>query len=427
MRRLNGTSRRRKFFEISKTRVECTENEEEFVAQTVDARVSTVSEIVEDDSRKNELSCIYCDKQFHSKKDVKSHMRVHTEKRPYSCHNAACKKRFKTSSNLRRHEKICKRVTDTIDEITIAEKPSKNIINDDGDNDLFDRILAEEAECPANNQTRLPEIGDYNDMLENLISSSSPDELILKTSISNEIPEVMDELNIPNSKRKPSNIDENLKKRRKTLDYQSDEKKKTIHADSRKLQFENLANEKIFKVLNGSTENFKTYDYKSNDLSYTITLPDFQFTENRNKKKEEISKHKITYENHKCIQKTRNKKSKRGSLGWQLNHQLEDLDDAKDIVDNSDKPKETITHNCIQDDNTTKRDAAYNKSLLENLYSIASNPKIHLKLSENDTREKESERINPDVEADEKILTENTRPESSPSDCVYDMPVLDFL
>jgi len=303
LRRLNGTSRRRKFFEISKTRAECTENEEEFVAQTVDARVSPVSEIAEDDSRKNELSCIYCDKQFHSKKDVKSHMRVHTEERPYSCHNAACRKRFKTSSNLRRHEKICKRVNDTIDEITIAEKPSKNIINDDGDNDLFDRILAEEAECPANNQTRLPEIGDYNDMLENLISSSSPDELILKTSISNEIPEVMDDLNIPNSKRKPSNIDENLKKRRKTLDYQSDEKKKTIHADSRKLQFENLANKKIFRVLNGSTENFKTYDYKSNDLSYTITLPDFQFTENRNKKKEEISKHKITYENHKCIQK----------------------------------------------------------------------------------------------------------------------------
>jgi len=253
------------------------------------------------------------------------------------------------------------------------------------------------------------------------MASVSPDELILKTSISNEMPEDIDDIAFSDRKIKLREIDENPKKRKK------DGRSKSEKIENRNIQFENLVNEKIFRVLNGSTQNFKAYNFRSNDLSYTITLPepDFQTVENSDREKKEIFKHKASVENHKCVQKTKNKKSKRGSLGWQLNHQLEDLDDDDlDDDDLNDVKRLKTTHDCSQNNNRTKNDAAYNKTVLKSLYSIASN---HLELSENCAKENNSERINSDMEVDDEIPSENLRSEPpSPSDIVYNMPVLDF-
>merc|ERR1712130_100163 len=115
--------------------------------------------------------------------------------------------------NLRRHEKICRLVSPGPDsnktlEISVEKKDSNT--NHDSNRDLFDRILAEDS-SPSESAKRDPEIQDYNDMLESLIASTSPDELILKSSITNELPDVLDDAAFTNCKRKHHNFDESQK------------------------------------------------------------------------------------------------------------------------------------------------------------------------------------------------------------------------
>ncbi|PRP80227.1 hypothetical protein PROFUN_12113 [Planoprotostelium fungivorum] len=49
--------------------------------------------------------CPHCDKSFMRKYDMKVHMRIHTNERPYACHYAGCNKTFNRVSTLKEHER----------------------------------------------------------------------------------------------------------------------------------------------------------------------------------------------------------------------------------------------------------------------------------------------------------------------------------
>jgi len=321
---------------------------------------------------------------------------------------------------LRRHEKICRSVSPGPDsnetlEINLEKKDSNN---HDSNRDLFDRILAEDS-SPSESAKRDPEIQDYNDMLESLIASTSPDELILKSSITNELPDVLDDAAFTNCKRKHHNFDESQKKKKKneekvhnTHDYQFNHKDPT--------------NEKTFTVLNAS-ENCKSYDSKSKDLSYRIANPARQTFETTAQKTEELSKHKTASKTYKSVTKkivNTNKKCKRGSLGWQLHHQMDYLDETEDIDTKYEGLKEGSTGDNIEDN--TNKNPLYNESVLKNLYSSASRAPVTENPLEIQKQNISKEDKSKDVEEYAAPLeSESTEP--SPQNIVYDMPVLDFL
>lgn len=54
-----------------------------------------------------DFPCSICGKGFTRKGDLKIHMVVHSEDRPYECRIPGCDKSFKTSANRCRHERSC--------------------------------------------------------------------------------------------------------------------------------------------------------------------------------------------------------------------------------------------------------------------------------------------------------------------------------
>ena len=51
--------------------------------------------------KRTQHECDVCEKRFTQASNLKRHMRIHTNERPYECD--VCEKRFTTSSNLQRH------------------------------------------------------------------------------------------------------------------------------------------------------------------------------------------------------------------------------------------------------------------------------------------------------------------------------------
>jgi len=489
---LNIHSKRRKFLDILKYEVD--------VDEDVDLVLGPYSELLTDnievlpdsemlvESSISEFSCCYCDKQFNSKRDVKSHKKVHTQARPYSCNNLACDKRFKTSSNLRRHERICSKVgslpsDQKINDIVSAEKPSSDIYKDDnsceilGTNELFDKILSEETAFP-NQKERLAEpfLDDYNDMLENLIASTSPDELVLKSSINNEIPEVLDDIIFSNCKRKLGDTDLELdeegsspKKKGEVKEHIFDvsnrlnsvidnpEQKFSYKDQNEKktLNFENLVNKKIFNVLNTNVKHFKAYNYQSANVQFTVTLPAAQTpletsfektcsfgSELRHKMLEGSNQERKIDKCRSLVKnKIHNKSSKRGSLGWQLKLEMEELEEIEDEVDKGTeserlKDLEIKLPNCSKHTDKIKQNSTdYNKKVLENIYANASKTKQTLRQGDPKNLFSESNYASTiNITESVKSAAENRRKswesvsqESSQENPAYNMPILDFL
>lgn len=56
-----------------------------------------------DDERKK-VSCVLCHKGFNSRSNLRSHMRTHTNQKPFHC--KTCGRRFSQSSTLRNHVRL---------------------------------------------------------------------------------------------------------------------------------------------------------------------------------------------------------------------------------------------------------------------------------------------------------------------------------
>ena len=109
-----NNKRRRKFLDILKYTDDLEEDEKVQLPvsdTSSDELINDIEQLIDEEmceySTNSEFSCTFCTKEFKSKRDVKSHMKVHFQDRPYICSSTVCEKTFKTSSNLRRHERIC--------------------------------------------------------------------------------------------------------------------------------------------------------------------------------------------------------------------------------------------------------------------------------------------------------------------------------
>eukprot|EP00092_Neocalanus_flemingeri_P089211 GFUD01112868.1.p1 GENE.GFUD01112868.1~~GFUD01112868.1.p1 ORF type:complete len:572 (-),score=158.56 GFUD01112868.1:57-1715(-) len=396
----------------------------------------------------SEFTCPVCDKEFKRKGDVKIHRKVHSGVRPHPCRNIGCAQAFKTSSNRLRHERICagsqskSKLVDQTQNVGPQETLNKSLSSKNDSDDIennfskifcdeniFEEVLSEETDVQAEEQAIVSEtlIDEYSDMLENLIASTSPDELLHKISITNEIPEDFENVSFLSCKRKLSEADleeeveggvEQLKKgggdeyvtNTKIKDTEQEYEIENTNV-TKIVNFENLANKKIFRVLNSNLGSCNVFKYKSQNLSFSIKIPDLpntrsDETEERKKtrKVERFSQSKCKVSNRflivrkdaeafKSIQKKRApyKRSKRGSLGWQFKLEMDqyeeiadgNVEDADDVcerlswpMDDEDGDKDRFR---FYKDHIGVKTKSYNKEVLENIYSNASSTKSFLK------------------------------------------------
>eukprot|EP00090_Calanus_glacialis_P027862 TRINITY_DN4429_c0_g1_i1.p1 TRINITY_DN4429_c0_g1~~TRINITY_DN4429_c0_g1_i1.p1 ORF type:complete len:489 (-),score=139.16 TRINITY_DN4429_c0_g1_i1:66-1532(-) len=482
-----NNKRRRKFLDILKYTDDLEEDEKVQLPvsdTSSDELINDIEQLIDEEmceySTNSEFSCTFCSKEFKSKRDVKSHMKVHFQDRPYICSSTACEKTFKTSSNLRRHERICTNTKNVSKEPKQTESFPGDIYDGDDptevlwDNDLFEKILSEDTNLPIEEGVlSVPPIDDYNDMLENLIASASPDELNLKNSISNEIPDNLEDVTFANCKRKLSETDlerddeeEGTKQQRKgevekdvphvtneRQSYKNNTKQENIYEHRNKeknLDFENLVNEKIFNVLNPNVKRFKEYNFKTNKIAFSVTMPDLPITREKvlhkgfnlgmgvKTAKNDVSNRLLDVKRL-TKKSTTNKRSKRGSLGWQLKREMEQYDEIENDTD-EDTGCERLnnldddTHNgSYYKHQTNKKSTSYNGAILEDIYANTSKTKQFIKQSEKSRNQTlklkgkdESKRDKTDQFHRRKCV-ETCSPESSQESPIYSMPVLDFL
>ena len=201
------------------------------------------------------LSCSICDVEFPSSEELESHNRIHS-------------------------------VPNTSPFILNVEK------------EIFDEILTQETDTASGESVELSEslLHNYEDLLDNLISSVSPNELLQKISITNEIPE---DFSVTNSELQfktettksiarhspPINGDQvtwELKKR-KVIPVEEEErdtsqKLKKIKSDKdnhsvEDIEFENEVNKKIFKILSRDSQGFSKKHVKTGSLRFSLTTP----------------------------------------------------------------------------------------------------------------------------------------------------------
>ena len=201
------------------------------------------------------LSCSICDVRFPSSEELESHNRIHS-------------------------------VPNTSPFILNVEK------------EIFDEILTRETDIVTGESVELSEslFHNYDDLLDNLISSVSPDELLQKISITNEIPEDFSVINselqftAENTKSiarhsppiKGDQVSGGLKKRKVIPGEEGERvtsqnlKKRKSDKDSHSvedIEFENKVNKKIFKILSRDSPGFSKKHVKTGCLRFSLTTP----------------------------------------------------------------------------------------------------------------------------------------------------------
>ena len=193
---------------------------------------------------------------------------------------------------------ICDRLCTSFDDleshkkIHSVDKTSSLILT--VERDIFNNILEEESDPVSETSANLSEslLDNYDELLENLISSISPDELLEKISITNEIPDdysVMKQSVVKASvtNQEPTHKNEcsksvfqakNKGQKRslagKTEDKRKDAKRlKSELFSAEEVEFHNKLNGKIFKVLSKDSEGFTRREVETESLRFSLTTP----------------------------------------------------------------------------------------------------------------------------------------------------------
>eukprot|EP00091_Calanus_sinicus_P017212 TRINITY_DN3709_c0_g1_i1.p1 TRINITY_DN3709_c0_g1~~TRINITY_DN3709_c0_g1_i1.p1 ORF type:complete len:146 (-),score=39.33 TRINITY_DN3709_c0_g1_i1:75-488(-) len=133
------------------------------------------------------------------------------------------------------------------------------------------------------------------------------------------------------------------------------------------------------------------------------------------------------------------KRSKRGSLGWQLNREMEQVDEVENDTDENtdcerlDNLDDDTNHGTHIKHQTKKKSSSYNGAILEDIYANTSKTNQHLKQSEkrgNQTlklKGKDESKKDKTEQFHRLKSVETCSPESNQNSPIYSMPVLDFL
>jgi len=203
----------------------------------------------EDDS--TDYNCLICDRRYTSIKEFESHKKIHP-------------------------------VVETSSLILTVER------------DIFNNILAEESDPVTDTPAKISDslLDNYDELLENLISSVTPDEMLEKISITNEIPDdysftKQSVVKASVAYQKPIRMEKGLKsvfqaksksqKRSLVEDKEEDrtdaKRPKLERFSSEKVDFHNKLNGKIFNVLSKDSSCLTRREVETESLRFSLTTP----------------------------------------------------------------------------------------------------------------------------------------------------------
>ena len=191
---------------------------------------------------------------------------------------------------------ICDRICPSLDQleshkkIHSVDKTSSLILT--VERDIFNNILAADSDPVPDTPAKISEslLDNYDELLENLISSVSPDELLEKISITNEIPEdysvikqvsVADQEPTDDNKCSKSVFKAKSKGQKRTAADEKEEnwnetkrlKSKSERFSVEEVEFQNSLNGKIFNVLSKDSRGFSHREVETESLRFSLTTP----------------------------------------------------------------------------------------------------------------------------------------------------------
>jgi len=342
---------------------------------STDLDVDDISDNQSKDFFSNGFVCIHCSKKLRTKAQLNTHLKSHSEDRPHKCKNK-CDKAFKTASNKRRHERICVRLPkspqrdDSFTSLPNTSTSSRcpQVLDIES---VVASTFSTTSESSFSDKEEVHNLrnGKFSDdgfLLESLIASTSPNDLLSKDSISNELPDDFAAVESDVSRSHHSDEDEiNL------------QPKKKIKED-----FESVANQKVFNLLSRDANKFKEFSCDVDNLRITVRTPDLSSNCPRSQPNIELRrKSKYAHEDFDCGESCTKSKirkftsvnymPKRGSYGYYRSDELKELCvDGKEEWDLTNENASDISdiHYC----NRTGyhfQETKYNASILRKIYS----------------------------------------------------------
>ena len=191
---------------------------------------------------------------------------------------------------------ICDKLCTSLDELESHKKIHSVALTSSlvltVERDIFNNILAAEADPVPDTPAKMSEslLDNYDELLENLISSVSPDELLEKISITNEIPEdysvtkqsVVKASEPTHENKCPKSVFKAKSKgqKRSSADEKeenwNDAKRLKSKSDSfsvAEVEFQNSLNGKIFKVLSKDSGGLTHREVETEILRFSLTTP----------------------------------------------------------------------------------------------------------------------------------------------------------